>query len=172
MVYDENILPLVINLVILITFTLDDLLMLLGENWWWSLLGPKGSSPSAKQRRNSCSGPPPDYQDLSASHDWPVKNPLSICQSGWREIRNALPVVLWVRWGPCALISKLLGRRCWPGLDYVCDAGQVTLKSRGGGGSPGNSWWGCAAQFSKSRPYFPISDQKMTSSTPVFRPDI
>ena len=31
MVYDENILPLVINLVILITFTLDDLLMLLGE---------------------------------------------------------------------------------------------------------------------------------------------
>ena len=32
MVYDENILPLVINLVILITFTLDDLLMLFGEN--------------------------------------------------------------------------------------------------------------------------------------------
>ena len=32
----------VINLVILITFTLVDLLMLLGENWCWSLLGPKG----------------------------------------------------------------------------------------------------------------------------------
>ena len=32
----------VINLVILITFSLDDLLMLLGENWCWSLLGPKG----------------------------------------------------------------------------------------------------------------------------------
>ena len=31
MVYDENIFPLVISLVILITFTLDDLLMLLGE---------------------------------------------------------------------------------------------------------------------------------------------
>ena len=30
-----------INLVILITFTLDDLLMLLGENLCWSLLGPK-----------------------------------------------------------------------------------------------------------------------------------
>ena len=32
----------VINLVILITFTLDDLRMLLGENWCWSLLRPKG----------------------------------------------------------------------------------------------------------------------------------
>ena len=41
MVEDQSILPLVINLVILITFTLDDLLMLLGENCCWSLLGPK-----------------------------------------------------------------------------------------------------------------------------------
>ena len=24
----------------------------------------------------------------------------------------------------------------------------------GGGGTPGNSWWGCTARFSKSRPYF------------------
>jgi len=32
----------VINLVILITFTLGDLLMLLGENWYWSLLGTEG----------------------------------------------------------------------------------------------------------------------------------
>ena len=30
-------------------------------------------SPSAKQRRNSCSGPPPVYQDLSTRHDWTVK---------------------------------------------------------------------------------------------------
>ena len=42
LVWDQSILPLVINLVILITFTLDDLLMMLGENWFWSLLGPKG----------------------------------------------------------------------------------------------------------------------------------
>ena len=42
LVWDQSILPLVINLVILITFTLVDLLMLLGENWCWSLLGPKG----------------------------------------------------------------------------------------------------------------------------------
>ena len=42
MVYDQSILPLVTNLVVLITFTLDDLLMLLGENWCWSLLRPKG----------------------------------------------------------------------------------------------------------------------------------
>ena len=33
----------------------------------------KWLSPSAKQRRNSCFGPPPEYQDLSAGHDWPVK---------------------------------------------------------------------------------------------------
>ena len=30
-------------------------------------------SPSAKQRRNPFSGPPPVYKDLSARHDWPVK---------------------------------------------------------------------------------------------------
>ena len=34
--------PLIMNLVILVTFTLDDLLMLLGENRCWLLLGPKG----------------------------------------------------------------------------------------------------------------------------------
>ena len=32
------------------------------------------SSPSAKQRRNLCSGPPAVYKDLSTCHDWPVKN--------------------------------------------------------------------------------------------------
>ena len=30
-------------------------------------------SPSAKQRRNPCSRPPPVYQDLNTRHDWPVK---------------------------------------------------------------------------------------------------
>ena len=30
-------------------------------------------SPSAKQRRNRFSGPPPVYQDLSTRHDWTVK---------------------------------------------------------------------------------------------------
>ena len=29
-------------------------------------------SPSAKQRRNPCSGLPPVYQDLSTRYDWPV----------------------------------------------------------------------------------------------------
>ena len=42
LVHNQSIFPLVINLVILINFTLDDLLMLLGEHWCWSLLGPKG----------------------------------------------------------------------------------------------------------------------------------
>ena len=32
------------------------------------------SSPSAKQRRNPCSGPSPVYQDLITRYDWPVKN--------------------------------------------------------------------------------------------------
>ena len=30
-------------------------------------------SPSVKQHRNPCSGPPAEYQDLSKRHDWPVK---------------------------------------------------------------------------------------------------
>ena len=51
---------LVINLVILITCTLDDLLMLVGENWCWPLLGPKGltrgraTSNSPRANRNPC----------------------------------------------------------------------------------------------------------------------
>ena len=36
----------------------------------------------------------------------------------------------------------------------------------GGGGTPGNSWWGSAAPNPD-----PISNQKMSFSTPVFRPD-
>ena len=30
-------------------------------------------TPSAKQRRNPCSGLPAVYPDLSTRHDWPVK---------------------------------------------------------------------------------------------------
>ena len=45
-------------------------------------------SPSKKQRRYPCSGPQPLYQDLSTCYDWPVKRPLSICQSRWKELRN------------------------------------------------------------------------------------
>ena len=51
---------LVINLVILVTFTLDDLLILVGENCCWSLLGPKGltrgraTSNSPRANRNPC----------------------------------------------------------------------------------------------------------------------
>ena len=39
----------------------------------------------------------------------------------------------------------------------------------GEGGTPGNSWWGCAAGFPNPNP---ISDQKMSFSTPVFRPGL
>ena len=52
------------------------------------------SSPSAKKCQNPCSGLPPVYQDFITHHDWLVKKKLrSICQSGWREIRNAFPVI-------------------------------------------------------------------------------
>ena len=39
------------------------------------------------------------------------KMPLSICQSRWRDIRNALPVIRSVRWGPRTTILALLRRR-------------------------------------------------------------
>ena len=71
-------------------------------------------TPSAKQRRNPCSGLPAVYPDLSTRHDWPVKKGLCfVCrdrQSGWRGIRNALPVIRWVRWGSRTRISALLRR--------------------------------------------------------------
>lgn len=40
------------------------------------------------------------YQDLSTHQDWPVKKPLSICQSRWREIRNTPLVICSINWGP------------------------------------------------------------------------
>ena len=42
--------------------------------------------PSAKQCRNSCSGAPPVYQDLSTRHNWPVEK--SIVDLAIREKRN------------------------------------------------------------------------------------
>ena len=72
-------------------------------------------TPSAKQRRNPFSGLPAVYPDLSTRYDWPVKKGLCfVCRdrpSGWREIRNALPVIRWVRWGFRTRISALLRRR-------------------------------------------------------------
>ena len=56
LIKDQSPLPLLINLVILITFTLDDLLMLWGENWCWSLLGPKGLSPRDGEAVRGLSG--------------------------------------------------------------------------------------------------------------------
>ena len=40
---------------------------------WFNLRHRGNLSPSAKQRRNPCSGPPPVYQDLRTRNDWPVK---------------------------------------------------------------------------------------------------
>ena len=52
--------------------------------------------------------------------------------------------------------------------------------ARGGGGTPWNFWWGCAARISKSRPNFrpknAISHTRFQTwpqkSIPVFRPDL
>ena len=49
-----------------------------------------------------------------------------------------------------------------------------------GGGTPGNSWWGCAARFSKSWPYFRSKNvifhtcfqTRPLTSIPVFRPGL
>ena len=49
-----------------------------------------------------------------------------------------------------------------------------------GGGTPGNSWWGCAARFSKSWPYFRPKNvifhtcfqTRPLTSIPVFRPGL
>ena len=43
----------------------------------------------------------------------------------------------------------------------------LVLQAPGGGGTPWNFWWGCAARISKSRPNF---RPKMPFPTPVFRP--
>ena len=73
-------------------------------------------SPSAKQRRNHCSGSPPVYQDLSTRHDWPIRKPLPICLSGWKEIRNPFPVFRWIRWVPKTRMWALVRRRYLPRL--------------------------------------------------------
>ena len=46
------------NLVILITFTVDDLLILVGENLCWSLLGPQGliGTESKRKQEGNCVG--------------------------------------------------------------------------------------------------------------------
>ena len=41
----------------------------------------------------------PVYHDVNTRYDWPVKEPLSICQSGWKEIRNTLLVIRCVNLG-------------------------------------------------------------------------
>ena len=59
-----------------------------------------------------------------------LKKRLSICQSGWKEIRNTLPAIRWIRWGPRTRILALV-RRCYlPRLNYVCDAGYHTVYAR------------------------------------------
>ena len=88
-------------------------------------------TPSAKQRRNPCSGLPAVYPDLSTRHDWPVKKSLCfVCrdrQSGWSGIRNALPVIRWVPWGSRTRISALLRRRYYSEFSYRLHAGYTTV---------------------------------------------
>ena len=68
-------------------------------------------SPSAKQRRNPCSGLSAGYQNLSMRHDWPVKKafvdlPIKIKGNSKRIYGNSLsPLAARTR------ISALLRRR-------------------------------------------------------------
>ena len=48
------------------------------------------------------------------------KVPLSICQSGQKEIQNVVPIIVWVQYWPRTRILVLLCRRCLLGLDYIC----------------------------------------------------
>ena len=41
------------------------------------------------------------------------KTPLFNCQSGWKEIGNAFPIIRWIHWGPTTGISVQLCRRYW-----------------------------------------------------------
>ena len=56
----------------------------------------------------------------------PLKKPLSICQSAWREIWNALPEIHRVCWGPRKCIWALFYKCYYPRLNYVCDTGYPT----------------------------------------------
>ena len=53
---------------------------------------------------------------MSVRQVWPVKKAMSICQSGWRKILNAFPVIRWVLWGPRTRSSALFRRRSKTGL--------------------------------------------------------
>ena len=35
-------------------------------------------------------------------------------------------------------------------FSFLVETARVIPPGRGGGGTPGNSWWGCATQFFKS----------------------
>ena len=50
-----------------------------------------------------------------------LKDLLSICQSGWKEIWNVflVPVICWVCWGPRTRISVLLHRCHWLWLNKM-----------------------------------------------------
>ena len=77
---------------------------------------------------------------------------------------------------PCPLHSKLLCLLFSTRSLNSCST-QFHGGAWGGGGTPGNSWWGCAAQFSKSWPYFRPKDvishtrfqTRPLKSMPVFR---
>ena len=77
------VLQLHISLVILIILTLDDLLMLLGENWCWSLLGPKGLRWSTLYSLGCASKGP---------YGPPTWHPFFALTSGWSMVN------VWPRW--------------------------------------------------------------------------
>ena len=99
------VLQLHISLVILIILTLDDLLMLLGENCCWSLLGPKGLRWSTLYSQGCASKGPygPNLAPIFCSHLGLVNGQClakmticpekrSVCRSFWEDIfKNKWP---------------------------------------------------------------------------------
>ena len=69
----DNAPPITKNLAIILYIYLSIINLL--NNWAWLSL-------SVKQHQNPCSGPPPVYQVFEYGHDFPLKKPLSISQSG------------------------------------------------------------------------------------------
>ena len=85
-------------------------------------------SPSAKQRRNPCSGSPPVYQDLSTRHDWPVKKdmldlPIRMKENSKRIFGDSL--------SPLEAQNKYLGAASQTLLTEVKLRLRRRLKSRG-----------------------------------------
>ena len=75
----------------------------------------------------------------------------------------------WVQTNLTRSTSQILVVTCHHAVRISALAGKPVVASRRGWGTPGNSWWGFTAWFSKSWPYF---RPKTSFFTSVFRPGL